>query len=76
MVNRNPWIHLTNRELEILQLLADGWCNKQIADKLCITVRTVKFHTNNIYLKIMVGSRAEAIVWMWHHSEARYSAED
>lgn len=76
MVKGELWSQLTNREIEILKLLAEGWCNKQIADKLCITIRTVKFHTNNIYIKLMVSSRSEAIAWMWKQREAQYSGDD
>ncbi len=60
---------LTDRELEILHLLAEGWNNKQIAGKLKLTVRTIKFHTGNIYNRIDVRSRSEAIVWAWKHNE-------
>jgi Response regulator containing a CheY-like receiver domain and an HTH DNA-binding domain len=56
---------LTDREIEILELLAEGWCNKQIAERLGITLRTVKFHTNHIYDKLAVNSRAEAMAWAW-----------
>ena len=60
---------LTKRETEILQLLADGHCNQQIADRLRITFRTVKFHTTNIYSKIGVRSRTAAVVWLWRKRE-------
>ena len=56
---------LTVREIKILQLLADGCSNKQIAKELDITIRTVKFHTNNIYSKLDVASRTQAIAWAW-----------
>lgn len=69
-------MQLTKREIEILKLLAEGWSNKQIADRLYITIRTVKFHTNNIYTKIMVDSRSEAIAWMWKHWKAQSAADD
>ena len=69
MLNVDRSHGFTNREIEILQLLAEGWCNKQIAQRLGITIRTVKFHTNNIYIKIAVGSRAEAIAWAWKQRE-------
>jgi len=60
---------LTNRELEILQLLAEGLCDKQVAQRLDITVRTVKFHNNNIYDKLAVNSRSEAVAWAWKQFE-------
>lgn len=60
---------LTDREKEILSLLADGCSNKEIADILYITIRTVKFHTNNIYAKLKVNSRTKASAWFWKNGE-------
>jgi LuxR family maltose regulon positive regulatory protein len=51
---------LTERELEVLHLVAAGWTNQEIAGKLVISVRTVKKHVENIYGKLGVRSRAEA----------------
>lgn len=76
MINNDPWNQLTNREIEILQLLAQGWSNMQIADSLCITVRTVKFHTSNIYEKINARTRSEAIAWLWMHREVQVFGDD
>jgi DNA-binding NarL/FixJ family response regulator len=52
---------LTPRELDILTLMARGLRNKEIANQLYITERTVKFHANAIYRKLDVGSRTEAV---------------
>jgi LuxR family maltose regulon positive regulatory protein len=52
---------LSERELEVLQLIADGLSNRDIADRLFIAVGTVKTHINNIYGKLEVGSRTEAV---------------
>ena len=52
---------LTPRELEVLRLIAAGDSNQAIADKLVITVRAVKKHTGNIYGKLNVSSRTQAI---------------
>jgi NarL family two-component system response regulator YdfI len=52
---------LTNRETEILLMVADGARNKEIAYKLEITERTVKAHLNHIYQKFNVDSRAAAV---------------
>jgi LuxR family maltose regulon positive regulatory protein len=51
---------LTERELEVLHLVAAGWTNQEIAGKLVISVRTVKKHVENIHAKLGVRSRAEA----------------
>ena len=53
---------LTRRETEVLRLLARGLTNPQIAEQLVIGVGTVKTHTLNIYSKLAVSNRAQAIV--------------
>ncbi|HMT27939.1 MAG TPA: response regulator transcription factor [Bacteroidia bacterium] len=52
---------ITEREVEILTLLANGFRNKEIADKLFISLHTVKSHIYNIYQKLHVQSRIEAV---------------
>lgn len=52
---------LSERELEILQLIAAGQSNKELAERLVLTVGTVKWHLNNIYSKLNVRSRTQAI---------------
>jgi DNA-binding NarL/FixJ family response regulator len=54
---------LTDRELEVLRLLMVGQSNKQIANALQITLRTVNFHLDNIYSKLGVRSRTEAVIY-------------
>jgi len=54
--------HLTPRELEVLQLLSQGARNKEIAEALVITERTVKIHVGNILGKLNVANRTEAVV--------------
>lgn len=51
---------LSARELEILQLVAAGSTNSEVAQKLWITEQTVKFHLRNIYRKLEVANRTEA----------------
>lgn len=51
---------LTTRELEVLQLVAGGATNGEIAQKLWVTEQTVKFHLSNVYRKLQVGNRTEA----------------
>jgi LuxR family maltose regulon positive regulatory protein len=53
---------LSARELEILRLIADGHSNQAIAGRLVIAVSTVKRHINNIYGKLDVQSRTQALV--------------
>lgn len=53
---------LTEREVAVLQLLAEGLHNKQVATRLGISARTVERHCDNIYVKLGVGSRTEAVV--------------
>jgi predicted ATPase/DNA-binding CsgD family transcriptional regulator/DNA-binding XRE family transcriptional regulator len=55
------WEPLSARELEVLQLLADGASNQQIADGLLIALGTVKRHLNTIFAKLAVQSRTQAI---------------
>jgi predicted ATPase/DNA-binding CsgD family transcriptional regulator len=52
---------LTERELEILRLLADGYSNRETADQLVLAVSTVKWYTNQIFSKLNVHSRTQAI---------------
>jgi DNA-binding NarL/FixJ family response regulator len=51
---------LTNRELEVLQHVAGGATNGEIARSLWVTEQTVKFHLSNVYRKLDVGNRTEA----------------
>lgn len=53
---------LTDREKEILTFLTKGFANKEIADKLAISVPTVRTHLSHIYEKLHIRSRSEAIV--------------
>ncbi len=58
---RADWSRLTARELEVLELLKEGMTNKEIAGRLVITVRTVKFHVSSILRKLDAGNRTEAV---------------
>jgi DNA-binding NarL/FixJ family response regulator len=53
---------LSEREKEMLKLLSTGMSNKEIADKLCLSIRTVKAHMSNIFTKMHVASRSEALI--------------
>ena len=54
---------LTNREREILKKAAVGRCNKDIAEELFLSVRSVESHLQSIFNKLGVGSRTEAVVY-------------
>jgi DNA-binding NarL/FixJ family response regulator len=56
-----PAYHLTKRELDILQLLAKGMLYKEIAQQISISGNTVKQHIHNIYEKLHVQNRTEAL---------------
>ena len=49
---RTSWETLTQREREILKLIAEGYKNKEIADELCISVKTVEKHRSNLMEKL------------------------
>ncbi|MGL5017666.1 MAG: response regulator [Luteolibacter sp.] len=57
----DPSISLTAREEETLVLLTKGYSNKEIADQLNLSIETVRSHLKNIYTKMHVRSRAEAV---------------
>ena len=52
---------LTPRELEILRLIGQGYSNPEIAEELVVSLNTIKKHTSNIYSKLGVRSRTQAI---------------
>jgi ATP/maltotriose-dependent transcriptional regulator MalT len=61
IIRQNDSSDLTPRELEVLQLIAEGLSNPAIADRLTISVGTVKAHTANIYSKLGVNNRVQAL---------------
>jgi DNA-binding NarL/FixJ family response regulator len=61
---RRSWpAGLTAREVEVLGLMARGWSNKQVAQRLVVTPKTVSNHVEHIYGKIGVSSRAAATLF-------------
>jgi DNA-binding NarL/FixJ family response regulator len=58
---------LTPREIEVLQLIAAGRSNRQMAEDLFLSIRTVERHVANIYRKIDVHNRAEATAYAIQH---------
>src|SRR5690606_25624751 len=55
--------YLTNREKEVLKLLTEGVTYKGVADKLVISETTVKTHVNNIFQKLQVNDRTQAVLY-------------
>jgi DNA-binding NarL/FixJ family response regulator len=61
--------NLTEREVEVLKHVMNGLTNKEIANHLCVSVSTVKFHLEHIYEKLHVSSRTEAAMKYREHME-------
>ncbi|MGM9923884.1 MAG: response regulator [Bacillus sp. (in: firmicutes)] len=59
---------LTNREMEILLLMAEGKSNQEMADELFIALKTVKVHVSNILSKLQVQDRTQAVIYAFKHS--------
>lgn len=55
------YLGITDRELEVMELLAEGYSNQQIADRLYISIHTVKSHVSNLLSKLGVNRRTQAI---------------
>src|SRR5271165_4664644 len=70
-------VEISRREREVLDLLLDNLCNKEIASKLFVSERTVKFHVSNLLSKFGVQRRADLIVhWMQRHSAFPWLTHD
>jgi DNA-binding NarL/FixJ family response regulator len=61
--DERPAAKLTRREMEVLQLMAGGYRNDEIAEKLVITYQTVKNHIRKIFRKLGVETRVEAVLY-------------
>jgi len=62
---------LTDREMDVLELMARGHKNEEIADKLVITTQTVKNHVRSIFRKLGVKTRVEAVLYAIHNKLIR-----
>lgn len=62
-----PHDELTNRELDVLRLIGQGYSNQAIAEELVITLKTVKTHVSNIFTKLEVEDRTQAAIYAVHH---------
>jgi len=66
-----PHSDLTNREVEILKLIAEGSSNSEISDRLVISMHTVKGHVSNILSKLHLADRTQAAVYAWQKGVVR-----
>jgi NarL family two-component system response regulator LiaR len=67
----NVFTDLSERELEVLKLIANGLTNAEIADRLVISEKTVKSHVSNILTKLHLDDRTQAAVFAWREGVVR-----
>ena len=63
--------HLTDRELEVLRLVATGASNSEIANNLFVGEATVKTHVSNLLSKLGIRDRIHAVIWAYEHGIAK-----
>ena len=66
-----PETPLTGRELEVALAVARGWTNAEIADRLTVSLSTVKSHLTNVQTKLGARNRTEIAVWAWRNGLLR-----
>ena len=67
----NPFTELSERELEVLKLIADGMSNAEMAAKLFLSEKTIKGHVSNILSKLHLVDRTQAAVYAWREGIVR-----
>lgn len=67
----SPFTALTEREMEVLKLIAKGYSNEKIAEQLVISLGTVKGHVSNILSKLHLVDRTQAAVYAWQKGVVR-----
>jgi len=67
----NPFTALSERELEVLKLIADGMSNAEMAAKLVLSEKTIKGHVSNILSKLHLSDRTQAAVYAWREGIVR-----
>jgi len=65
---KNDDNNLTSREIEVIELIAEGMINKEIAKRLYISEKTVKNHVSNIFKKLDVSDRTQAAIYAFKHN--------
>jgi NarL family two-component system response regulator LiaR len=66
-----PFVELSERELEVLKLIADGMSNAEMAAKLVLSEKTIKGHVSNILSKLHLVDRTQAAVYAWREGIVR-----
>jgi len=69
--NINPFTELTDREMEVLRLIAAGMSNQEMAAQLVLSEKTVKGHVSNILSKLHLADRTQAAVYAWKEGIVR-----
>lgn len=67
----NPFADLTEREMEVLKLIANGHSNQEIVARLTISEHTVKGHVSNILSKLQLADRTQAAIYAWREGIVR-----
>ena len=67
----NPYNNLSEREQEVLKLIAEGLSNAEIAEKLVLSEKTIKSHVSNILNKLHLADRTQAAVFAWRKGMVR-----
>ena len=57
-----PELGLSQREMEVLELMSQGFTNQQIADNLFLSIHTIKTHGSNLFMKLEVKNRTQALI--------------
>ena len=67
----NPYTNLSEREQEVLKLIAEGLSNAEIAERLVLSEKTIKSHVSNILSKLHLADRTQAAVFAWREGVVR-----